>query len=101
MGVNASKIDIWGEQNPEYHITVDLLNPEHQLMSSDESKGYVGFREMLGGGSNKLYCSMFSNEGVLKYGTEFNYSTRWAFSVQDDFVTPDREPDYWVGLPKS
>ena len=99
MGVNASKIDVWGEQNPEYHITIDLLNPEHQLMSSDEREGYTGFREMLGGGSNKIYCSMFSDEGRLAYGTEFNYSTRWAFSIQDDFETPAGEPDYWVGLP--
>ena len=101
MGVNSSKIDLWGENNPQYHMTVDLLNPEHQLMSSDKNgKGYVGFREMLGGGTNKLYCSMFSNPGVLEHGSEFNYSTRWAFSIQDDFVNPDREPDYWVGLPK-
>ena len=100
MGVNSSKIDLWGENNPKYHMTVDLLNPEHQLMSSDKNgKGYVGFREMLGGGSNKLYCSMFSNPGMLEHGSEFNYSTRWAFSIQDDFVSPDREPDYWVGLP--
>jgi hypothetical protein len=101
MGVNSSKIDLWGENNPKYHMTVDLFNPEHQLMSSDKNgKGYVGFREMLGGGSNKLYCSMFSNPGMLEHGSEFNYSTRWAFSIQDDFVNPDREPDYWVGLPK-
>ncbi len=101
MGVNSSHIDLWGEDNPKYHMTVDLFNPEHQLMSSNTSgKGYVGFREMLGGGSNKLYCSMFSNPGMLEYGSEFNYSSRWAFSVQDDFVNPDRAPDFWVGLPK-
>ena len=100
MGANASRIDLWGENNPAYHMTIDLLNTEHQLMSSDESKGYTGFREMLGGGSNKVYCSMFSDEGMLKYGSEINFSTRWSFSIQDDFENPDREPDYWVGLPE-
>lgn len=97
LGVDASRIDLWGEKNPKYHITIDLYNTEHQLMSSDAKKGYTGFREMLAGGSNKIYCSMFSTPGELQRGTELNFKTRWSFSVQEDFVNPEGEPDYWVG----
>jgi hypothetical protein len=55
---------------------------------------------MLGGGSNKLYCSLYSIEGMLEWGEELHFNTTWSFSVQKDFKNPDREPDYWVGLPK-
>ena len=99
MGVNATVIDIWGENNPRYHMTVTLNNPEDQLMSPG-SKGYTGFREMLGGGSNKLYCSLFSAPGNLAWGDELHFNTKWSFSVQNDFTNPTVEPDYWVGVPK-
>ena len=99
MGVNATVIDIWGEENPKYHMTVTLNNPEDQLMSPG-SKGYTGFREMLGGASNKLYCSLFNSPGTLDWGDELRFNTKWSFSIQNDFRTPDREPDYLIGVKK-
>ena len=102
-GANATKIDFWGENNPKYHLTVTLNNPEDQLRDSVEGsteKGYTGFREMLGGESNKLYCSFLSTGGTLEWGEELHFNTTYSFSIQDDFVNPDREPDYWVGVAK-
>ena len=99
-GVNATKIDFWGENNPKYHITISINNPEDQLRDSVEGrtdKGYAGFREMLGGTSNKFYCSFLSTGGTLAWGEELHFNTTYSFSIQDDFVNPDREPDYWVG----
>ena len=99
MGVNATHIDLWGENNPRFHMTVDLFDPD-QLRDSDPEDGYCGFREMLAGATNKLYCTLFTAGGSLKHGEELHFKNKWSFSIQDDFVNPDREPDYWVGLPK-
>ena len=101
MGVNATKIDIWGENNPEYHMTVTLNNPEDQLRNSVENstaKGYTGFRDQGGSYANKLYCSLFSQSGTLYWGESLNFNTTYSFSIQEDFVNPDREPDYRVGV---
>ena len=99
MGVNSNHIDLWGENNPRFHMTVDLFDPD-QLRDSDPEDGYCGFREMLAGKTNKLYCTLFTAGGSLKHGEELHFKNRWSFSIQDDFANPDREPDYWVGLPK-
>ena len=102
-GANATKIDFWGENNPKYHITISINNPEDQLRDSVEGrtdKGYAGFREMLGSTSNKFYCSFLSTGGTLEWGEELHFNTTYSFSIQDDFVNPDREPDYWVGVIK-
>ena len=102
-GANATKIDFWGENNPKYHITISINNPEDQLRDSVEGrtdKGYAGFREMLGGTSNKFYCSFLSTGGTLEWGEELHFNTTYSFSIQDDFVNPDRDPDYWVGVKK-
>lgn len=101
MGVNATKIDLWGENNPKYHITLKLNNPEDQLRDSTENttvKGFAGFRDMVN--INKLYCSAFSNAKVLNWGEELHFNTVYSFSIQEDFLNPDREPDHWVGLAK-
>ena len=104
MGVEAYVIDLWGEKNPKYHITLTLNNPEEQLMNSligHPTKGLTGLREMLGGSSNKIYCSfMTASNETLKWGEQLHFNTKWSFSIQKDFRNPDREPDYWVGLPK-
>ncbi len=101
MGANATKIDIWGENNPKYHMTVTLNNPEDQLRDSrEDGKGYAGYRDQGGAYANKLYCSLFSNSGTLYWGEELHFNTTYSFSIQEDFVNPDREPDHWVGLPK-
>ena len=102
LGVNSTRMEVWGEPNPACHLLVMLHTPEDQFKSSsDDGKGYAGFREMLGGISNKLYCSAFSNPCVMKAGEHLHFKTTWSFSYQPDFVTPDCEPDFWVGVPKS
>ena len=80
-------------------MTVDLFDPD-QLRDSDPEDGYCGFREMLAGKTNKLYCTLFTAGGSLKHGEELHFKNRWSFSIQDDFVSPDLEPDFWVGVPK-
>jgi hypothetical protein len=40
-----------------------------------------------------------SNE-TLKWGEQLHFNTKWSLSIQKDFRNPDREPDYWVGVPK-
>ena len=104
MGVEAYVIDLWGEENPRYHMTLTLNNPEQQLMNSvidHPTKGLTGLREMLGGSSNKIYCSfMTASNETLKWGEELHFNTKWTFSIQKDFRNPDREPDFWVGVKK-
>jgi hypothetical protein len=101
-GANATFVDVWGQNNPKYHMGVTIYNPEDQFMSpaSGENKGYAGFREMLGGGSNKLYFQLFGTKGKLEWGDELHFKTCWSFSIQDDFKNPTGEPDFWVGIPK-
>ena len=101
MGANATKIDLWGENNPKYHMTVTLNNPKDQLRNSrEDGKGYVGLRDQGSNYANKLYCSFFTDKGTLAWGEELHFNTVYSFSIREDFVNPDREPDRWVGLPK-
>ena len=101
-GANATYVDLWGENNPYYHMSVKIYNPEDQFMSPamGTNKGYAGFREMLGGGSNKLYFQLFGTKGSLDWGEELHFNTCWTFSIQEDFRNPTREPDFWVGVKK-
>ena len=103
MGVNATVIDMWGEKNPYLHMTVTLNNPEDQLrdhLENSTTRGYVGLRDMLGRGTNKLYCSLFSKGATMKWGESLHFNTKWSFSVDAEFKNPSREPDFWVGVPK-
>ena len=99
MGVNSTKIDIWGEKNPYYRMTVTLNNPEDQYRDTAKTNGYAGFREMLGGGSNKLYCSVLS-DSAMSWGESLHFNTCWSFSFDANYKNLDREPDFWVGVPK-
>ena len=72
-------------------MTVEILNPEHQFISSS-SAGYLKIKDM-STGSNKIYFSSFTNNKTVKKGTELHYQSKWSFSYQPDFVAPDREPD--------
>ena len=101
-GANATYVDLWGEKNPYYHMGVRIYNPEDQFKSPaiGTNKGYAGFREMLGSGSNKLYFQLFGTKGNLEWGEELHFNTCWSFSIQEDFRNPSREPDFWVGVPK-
>ena len=103
LGVEATKIDLWGENNPAYHVNISVNNPEDMYRSSVDpsvsaEKGYGGIRNMQGGGSNKIYGSLFSDPGTMKWGESLNFNTVWSFSYQPDFVNPTGEPDRWVGL---
>ena len=103
LGVEATKIDLWGENNPAYHINISVNNPEDMYRSSVDpsvsaEKGYAGIRNMQGGGSNKIYGSLFSDPGTMKWGESLNFNTVWSFSYEPDFVNPTGEPDRWVGV---
>ena len=101
-GANALFVDLWGEENPKYHMGVKISNPEHHFMSPavGKNKGYAGFREMLGSNSNKLYFQLFGTNGNLEWGDELHFNTVWSFSIQEDFKNPDREPDHLIGVKK-
>ena len=102
-GVRATLIDIWGENNPQYHLIVKLNTPEDQLKNPalGKNQGYVGLHCKVGSGRNKLYCSFNGGaEASEKKGTTLHFNSSWSFSLQEDFGTPTREPDFWVGAPK-
>ena len=103
LGIEATEIDLWGENNPAYHIKISVNNPEDMYRSSVDpsisaEKGYAGLRNMQGGAINKIYGSLFSDPGELASGDELHFNTTWSFSYEPDFVNPDQEPDRWVGL---
>jgi len=98
-GFRTTKVDCWGENNPAYHMTVEILNPDDQLMSANPSSGYAALRDMLGGVENKIYFSTFSNKKTLVWGTELNYKTKYTFSYQPDFKNPTAEPDVMIVTP--
>ena len=104
MGIDAYVIDMWGENNPKYHMTVTLNTPEDQFRQAEVGRldlGYAGFREMLGRTQNKMYCNFMPSANTpVAWGEELHFNTIWSFSVQEDFRNPDREPDYWVGVKK-
>ena len=101
-GANAVCVDLWGESNPKYHMTVTINNPEDQYRSPavGKNKGYAGFRDMLGGAQNKLYIQFGGTNFDMKWGEELHFNTKWSFSIQNDFKNPTVEPDHWVGVPK-
>ena len=90
----ATKVELWGPADPALHMTVEILNPDHQFISSKEgsSAGYLKIKDM-STGSNKIYFSSFTDPRTVKKGTELHYQSKWSFSYQADFVAPDREPD--------
>ena len=96
-GHNAALVDLWGDNYPQYHMQVEVLNPDVQMIKADPSKGYASFRNMLGGASNKVYFSLGSAGLVLEHGTELNFLNRWSFYIDEDFTPPTTEPDTWVG----
>ncbi len=98
-GHNAALVDLWGDNYPQYHMQVEILNPDVQMIKSNPSTGYASFRNMLGGGSNKVYFSLGSAGLTLEHGTELNFLSRWSFYIDEDFTPPTTEPDAWVGNP--
>jgi hypothetical protein len=99
LGINTSRIDLWGENNPQCHIKISINNPSDMNMSSkdDGKSGYTGIRDMQGGSTNKIYCSLFSEEGTLGRGDQLHFNTTWSFSYEPSFQNPTTAPDRWVG----
>ena len=96
-GFNANKVELWGENNPQYHMTVEILNPDGQMISHAGSDGYIRLWDM-NTSQNKVYFTLFTLPRTLKWGTELNFKNKWSFSVQDSFTNPDREPDVKIGI---
>lgn len=94
-GNNATKVEMWGEQYPAYHMTMQIYNPEDQFYRSTD---YVKLWDM-NPGSNKLYFSSFPLGAAsrVRKGTEWDFRTSWSFSYQPDFVCP-AEPDETLGF---
>ena len=92
----ATKVELWGEKNPEYHMTVEIMNPEDQFMCASESKSYIGIRDMRGGSSNKIYYALGTANPTLEHGTELHFINKWSFSYQEGFENLKREPDVVV-----
>lgn len=96
-GFDATKIEVWGEEHPEYHLTLQLYNPGEMLMHNFGTiRDDVSIRDMNGGATNKIYCTSFATDGEMVSGTEYNYVASWSFSIDRDFEQPTREPDVYV-----
>jgi|GEM_PF-814157 len=93
---NSPRVELWGENNPEYHMTVEVMNPEIQFMGGASSQSYVGIRDMLGGAQNKIYFTFAATRPTLPHGAELHFENKWSFSYHEGFENPDREPDVTV-----
>ena len=93
-GFKATKAELWGDANPELHMSVEILNPDDQFLNCNE-EGYLQVRDM-GERFNKIYFAPFNEGATMKHGSELNYKTKWTFSYEPDFVAPDREPDIFI-----
>ena len=87
-GIQSSRVDLFGSENPEIHMIVTLFNPDLMLAFGSDG-GYTAYRNMLGGTSNKVYFGMFS-QGTYTclWGTELEYKNSWRFEYNEDFVAP-------------
>lgn len=94
-GNNATKVEMWGEQYPAYHMTMQIYNPEDMFYRSTD---YVKLWDM-NPSSNKLYFSSFAlgTAKLVRKGTEWDFRSSWSFSYQPDFVCPT-EPDEKLGF---
>ena len=94
-GNHATKVEMWGEQYPAYHMTMQIYNPEDQFYRSTD---YVKLWDM-NPDSNKLYFSIFAlgTPTRVRKGTEWDFRSSWSFSYQPDFVCPT-EPDEKIGF---
>ncbi len=92
----TTKVELWGENNPEYHMTVEIMNPDDQFSYATNKSSYLGIRDMLGGSQNKLYFTFGTAEPTLKHGEELHFVNKWSFSYHEGFENLDREPDVTV-----
>ena len=92
----TAKVELWGENHPEYHMTVEIKNPDQQFMGATSKKSYVGLRDMLGGNQNKVYFTFGTSNPTLGHGEELHFVNRWTFEKVEGFKNLDREPDVVV-----
>ncbi len=92
----ASKVTVFGEQYPAYHMTIEIHNPEDQFYQSSHHTRLWDMNPS----QNKLYFSAFKPGSVItvKKDTEFTYSSSWTFSYNPDFELP--EVDKELGFKK-
>lgn len=92
---NATKVEMWGEEEPAYHMTMQIYNPEDQFYKTTD---YVKLWDM-NPSSNKLYFSSFAlgTPTLVPKDTAWDFRTSWSFSYQPDFVSPT-EPDEKLGF---
>lgn len=92
----ASKVTVFGEQTPAYHMTLQIYNPEDQFCKSER---YTRLWDM-NPAANKIYFSSFSGSpATVKKGTEWTFCSSWSFSYNPDFVLPDdSEVDVMLGF---
>ncbi len=82
----ACKAELWGEEQPAYHMTVTIHNPKDQFYHSSL---YARLWN-INASQNKLYFSMFSDTpDPVRKGTSWNFKNSWSFSYQPDFVSPE------------
>lgn len=94
----ASKVTVFGEQTPAYHMTLQIYNPEDQFYQSERYTRLWDMNPV----ANKIYFSSFSGTPttVIK-GTEWTFCSSWSFSYNPDFVLPkDGEVDEMLGFPQ-
>ena len=95
----ATKVELWGEKNPEYHLTVAIHNPSDQFTASSSAKSYVGICDMQGGASNKIYFTFGSAGVTFPHGKELHFVNSWSFEKVEGFENLTQEPDVLVVKP--
>lgn len=83
----ASKVTVFGEQYPAYHMTIEIHNPEDQFYQSSHHTRLWDMNPT----QNKLYFSAFKPGSTIRVpkNTEFTYSSSWTFSYNPDFELPE------------
>ena len=95
----ATRVELWGDDNPEYHTTVEILNPSDQFIGADDCRSYVGLRDMRGGSSNKVYFAFGSSGITMERGEILHFVSKWSFAKIEGFQNPTAEPDVPVSVP--
>lgn len=83
----SSRVEMWGDESPAYHMTMQIYNPEDQFK---DSALHTRLWDM-NPATNKLYFSAFSEATatLVPKGTTWDYRSSWSFSYQPDFVNPE------------
>lgn len=84
---DALKVEIWGENNPQYHFFVEIYSAEQMQVKSQLKTRLWDMSP----GQNKVYFSMFKSSAptLVEAGTHWDTLASWSFSIQPDFVNPE------------